>query len=149
MLDQFESFLAGWRKRPLNQASVSFGSVYRNVSCYLGRKPRCVSSSSLGWPQSSQEGAWPSLEPPLLKLVVSVLISVLKGVLLVLRFLCLVLDVGYLSMSDEWFGEYVLEIAVDKKFIPAEMLEVLSQEPTVLPAWDPMGALAGHCTCQQ
>jgi len=55
---------------------------------------------------------------------------------------------GYLSMSDDWFSEYVFEVVVDKKFIPAAVLEVLSQTPKVLPAWDPMGALAsGRCTC--
>jgi len=26
------------------------------------------------------------------------------------------------------------------------MLDILSQQPTILPAWDPMGSLA-HCTC--
>ena len=51
-------------------------------------------------------------------------------------------------MSDDWFSEYVFEVVVDKKFIPAAVLEVLSQTPKVLPAWDPMGALAsGRCTC--
>jgi len=53
-------------------------------------------------------------------------------------------------MTDDWFSEYVLEVAVDKKFIPAEMLEILSQQPKVLPAWDPMGSLAGRqCHCHQ
>jgi len=49
---------------------------------------------------------------------------------------------GYLAMTDDWFGEYVFEVAVDKKYLPAEILAVLDQEPKVLPAWDPMGALA-------
>ncbi|XP_072098930.1 bleomycin hydrolase isoform X1 [Mobula birostris] len=49
---------------------------------------------------------------------------------------------GYLVLSDEWFTEYVYEVVVDKKHVPAEILEVLEQEPKVLPAWDPMGALA-------
>jgi len=57
---------------------------------------------------------------------------------------------GYLLMTDDWFSEYVFEIAVDKKYIPTAVLEVLSQEPKVLPAWDPMGALAGRgCTCDE
>lgn len=51
-------------------------------------------------------------------------------------------DKGYLVMTDDWFTEYVYEVVVDKKFVPKEMLEVLKQEPKVLPAWDPMGALA-------
>ncbi|XP_053562119.1 bleomycin hydrolase [Bombina bombina] len=49
---------------------------------------------------------------------------------------------GYLIMTDDWFSEYVYEIVVDKKFVPEEVLDVLKQEPVVLPAWDPMGALA-------
>ncbi|XP_060612683.2 bleomycin hydrolase [Anolis sagrei] len=49
---------------------------------------------------------------------------------------------GYLIMTDEWFSEYVYEVVVDRKHVPEEVLEVLRQEPIVLPAWDPMGALA-------
>ncbi len=45
-------------------------------------------------------------------------------------------------MTNEWFKEFVFEIVVDKKYVPEEVLSVFSQEPTVLPAWDPMGALA-------
>lgn len=51
-------------------------------------------------------------------------------------------SIGYLIMTDDWFSEYVYEVVVDKKFLPAEVLEVMHQEPIVLPAWDPMGALA-------
>ncbi|KAG2459386.1 BLMH hydrolase, partial [Polypterus senegalus] len=49
---------------------------------------------------------------------------------------------GYLIMTDDWFSEYVYEVVVDKKFVSAEVLEVMKQEPVMLPAWDPMGALA-------
>ncbi|KAI5268624.1 bleomycin hydrolase [Manis pentadactyla] len=49
---------------------------------------------------------------------------------------------GYLCMTDDWFSEYVYEVVVDKKHVPEEVLTVLEQEPIVLPAWDPMGALA-------
>lgn len=49
---------------------------------------------------------------------------------------------GYLILSDTWFDEYVFEVVVDRRFVPAEILKVLEQEPRVLPAWDPMGALA-------
>uniref|UniRef100_A0A1A7XEQ4 Bleomycin hydrolase n=1 Tax=Iconisemion striatum TaxID=60296 RepID=A0A1A7XEQ4_9TELE len=49
---------------------------------------------------------------------------------------------GYLIMTDDWFSEYVYEVVVDKKFLPSEVLDVMQQEPIVLPAWDPMGALA-------
>ncbi|KAK8389553.1 hypothetical protein O3P69_008929 [Scylla paramamosain] len=49
---------------------------------------------------------------------------------------------GYLLMTSEWFREFVFEIVVDKKYVPEEVLAVFNQEPIVLPAWDPMGALA-------
>ncbi|XP_052798566.1 bleomycin hydrolase-like isoform X1 [Mya arenaria] len=50
---------------------------------------------------------------------------------------------GYLMMTDDWFTEFVYEVVVNKKLIEDQsILDVLNQEPTVLPAWDPMGALA-------
>ena len=51
-------------------------------------------------------------------------------------------------MKDDWFSEYVYEVVVDKKYVPEDVLAILKQEPKVLPAWDPMGALA-HCECGQ
>jgi len=46
-------------------------------------------------------------------------------------------------MTDEWFSEFVYEVVINKKIIDdPQILAVLDQEPTVLPAWDPMGALA-------
>lgn len=45
-------------------------------------------------------------------------------------------------MTDDWFSEYVYEVVVDKRFLSCDVLEVMQQEPIVLPAWDPMGALA-------
>lgn len=45
-------------------------------------------------------------------------------------------------MTDDWFSEYVYEVVVDKRFLPDDVLKVMQQEPVVLPAWDPMGALA-------
>merc|ERR1712226_864817 len=49
---------------------------------------------------------------------------------------------GYLLMTSDWFKEFVFEIVVDKKFVPKEVLETGELEPVVLPAWDPLGALA-------
>ncbi|XP_008554962.1 bleomycin hydrolase [Microplitis demolitor] len=49
---------------------------------------------------------------------------------------------GYIAMTAEWFLEFVFEIVVDKKFVPAEILAVFDQDPVILPAWDPMGTLA-------
>lgn len=49
-------------------------------------------------------------------------------------------------MMDDWFSEYVYEVVVDKKHVPEDILAVMEQEPIVLPAWDPMGALAKWTT---
>lgn len=51
-------------------------------------------------------------------------------------------DKGYLVMTDDWFSEFVYEVVVSKKLLDPETLALLDQEPIVLPAWDPMGALA-------
>ncbi len=49
---------------------------------------------------------------------------------------------GFYTMNDSWFGEYVFEIAARREMLPEELQRVLGIEPIVLPAWDPMGALA-------
>jgi len=50
---------------------------------------------------------------------------------------------GYFIMSDEWFDEYLYEVVVSKKYLPAELVnEYDNQEAKLLPPWDPMGALA-------
>jgi bleomycin hydrolase len=49
---------------------------------------------------------------------------------------------GYYTMNDSWFDEYVFEIAARRSALPSELQQALSAEPIVLPAWDPMGALA-------
>jgi bleomycin hydrolase len=51
---------------------------------------------------------------------------------------------GFFVMNDNWFDEYVFEIAARKSALPQELQAALEQEPIVLPAWDPMGALAGR-----
>jgi bleomycin hydrolase len=51
-------------------------------------------------------------------------------------------DKGYFVMSDRWFDEYLFEVVVDKRFVPADVLVALETEPIVLPPWDPMGSLA-------
>jgi len=45
-------------------------------------------------------------------------------------------------MNDNWYDEHMFEIAARKSSLPAELQAALDQEPIVLPAWDPMGALA-------
>lgn len=51
-------------------------------------------------------------------------------------------DKGFFTMNDSWFAEHVFEIAVRRDALPPELQDALTQDPTVLPAWDPMGALA-------
>jgi len=53
-------------------------------------------------------------------------------------------DKGFWTMTDSWFGEHVFEVAVHRSRLPAELRNQLAEEPIVLPAWDPMGALAGR-----
>ena len=50
-------------------------------------------------------------------------------------------DTGYkgnLIMTDEWFNEYMFRLVVERKYVPADVLQMLGQEPVQLPAWDPM-----------
>jgi bleomycin hydrolase len=49
---------------------------------------------------------------------------------------------GFYTMNDSWFDEYVFEIAARRDALPEELREALDADPIVLPAWDPMGALA-------
>ena len=47
---------------------------------------------------------------------------------------------GNYIMTDEWFNEYMFRLVVEKKYVPADVLEMLKQKPELLPAWDPMFA---------
>ena len=47
---------------------------------------------------------------------------------------------GNLIMTDEWFNEYMFRVVVERKYVPVDVLEMLNQKPTLLPAWDPMFA---------
>jgi bleomycin hydrolase len=49
---------------------------------------------------------------------------------------------GFYTMNDSWFDEYVFEIAARRDALPEKLQDALGAEPIVLPAWDPMGALA-------
>ncbi|KAF9950901.1 hypothetical protein BGZ70_001190 [Mortierella alpina] len=51
-------------------------------------------------------------------------------------------DKGYLTMSDAWFSEFVYQVVLEKELVPQTLLDVLEQDVHVLPAYDPMGALA-------
>lgn len=45
---------------------------------------------------------------------------------------------GNIIMTDEWFDEYMFRLVVEKRFVPADVLEMLEQKPVMLPSWDPM-----------
>ncbi len=47
---------------------------------------------------------------------------------------------GCIVMTDKWFSEYMFRVVAEKKYIPADILEMLNQEPVLLPSWDPMFA---------
>lgn len=51
-------------------------------------------------------------------------------------------DKGFFTMNDSWFDQYVFEVIVDKNTLSPELQTAFEQEPTLLPAWDPMGSLA-------
>ena len=47
---------------------------------------------------------------------------------------------GHLIMTDPWMDEYMFRLVVNRRYVPAKILDILKQKPTVLPAWDPMFA---------
>lgn len=47
---------------------------------------------------------------------------------------------GHLVATDQWMDEYLFRLAVNKKYAPSQVLDVLRQDPILLPAWDPMFA---------
>ena len=49
-------------------------------------------------------------------------------------------DKGYLTMTDEWFDEYMFRLVVNKKYIDAGTLKILDKKSVLLPPWDPMFA---------
>jgi len=45
---------------------------------------------------------------------------------------------GNIIMTGEWFREYTFRLVVEKKYVPADIMAMMNQKPTMLPAWDPM-----------
>lgn len=45
---------------------------------------------------------------------------------------------GHLIMTDAWFDEYTFRLVVNKKYVPARILDLLKKKPIQLPSWDPM-----------
>lgn len=51
-------------------------------------------------------------------------------------------DGGWFVMTDAWMDEFVYQVVVDPSFVEKEVRDALRSTATVLPLWDPMGALA-------
>ena len=45
---------------------------------------------------------------------------------------------GCLIMTNEWFNEYMFRLVVDKQFVPANILEMAKQKPTMVMPDDPL-----------
>lgn len=76
-------------------------------------------------------------------------ITIYNSLMIICKFSELaILSPGYMMMTDDWFSEYVFEVVVDKSLVSEEIQNILKQEPIVLPAWDPMGALAKEFSSQ-
>ncbi|KAI8334944.1 peptidase C1B, bleomycin hydrolase [Chlamydoabsidia padenii] len=50
-------------------------------------------------------------------------------------------DKGYWIMQDAWFSEFVYQVVLEKNVVPHHLVDLLKSKPSVLPAYDPMGAL--------
>lgn len=49
---------------------------------------------------------------------------------------------GFWIMTDDWFSEFVYQVVLEKAVVPKKLVDLLKEEPVVLPAYDPMGSLA-------
>ena len=49
---------------------------------------------------------------------------------------------GFQVMNDNWFGQYVLEIAAHRNRLPENLQAAAAEDPIGLAPWDPMGSLA-------
>lgn len=45
---------------------------------------------------------------------------------------------GYLTMTDDWFDEYMFRLVINKKYLDEKTLKILEQKAEMLPPWDPM-----------
>lgn len=45
---------------------------------------------------------------------------------------------GHLVITDRWLDEYLFRLVIDKRYIPANILEMTKGQVTMLPPWDPM-----------
>jgi len=49
---------------------------------------------------------------------------------------------GWFVMSDTWMDEFVYQAVIEPQFVEKSITDILKTKATVLPLWDPMGALA-------
>ena len=47
---------------------------------------------------------------------------------------------GFLTMTDEWFDEYMFRLIVNKQYIDKKSLKILNRKAVMLPPWDPVFA---------
>jgi bleomycin hydrolase len=47
---------------------------------------------------------------------------------------------GYLTMTDDWFSEYMFRLVVNKQYVDAKVLKILDKKAIMLPPWDPVFA---------
>ena len=45
-------------------------------------------------------------------------------------------------MTQAWFEQYVYQVVIHRSLADADLVAVLKKDPIILPAWDPLGALA-------
>ncbi|NOY50591.1 MAG: C1 family peptidase [Chlorobi bacterium] len=45
---------------------------------------------------------------------------------------------GYLTMTDEWFSEYMFRLVINNKYLDSKTLKILDKKAVVLPPWDAM-----------
>jgi bleomycin hydrolase len=45
---------------------------------------------------------------------------------------------GYLTMTDEWFDQYLFRLVVHQNFVSEKIRKIANQKPVMLPPWDPM-----------
>jgi bleomycin hydrolase len=58
---------------------------------------------------------------------------------------------GFLSMTDDWFSEYVFDIVIDKKYLTKKIKDILKEDSITVKPWENFGKpLVGSCTqCSQ
>jgi bleomycin hydrolase len=45
---------------------------------------------------------------------------------------------GYWHLYDSWFDKYVYNLVIRKAYLPAKTLQLLEEQPEVIPMWDPL-----------